>query len=67
MNDNDATRTIWMAYYHDFSGMGLFATEIEALRYAVNHSMTVVKITLPCQDIKESVRNARPYSEQAAK
>jgi hypothetical protein len=32
---------IWLAYYADWSGVAVFATEIEALRYAVGRSMQV--------------------------
>lgn len=31
----------WLAYYADQSGMAIFASEVEALRYAVEHSMQV--------------------------
>lgn len=31
----------WLAYYSDYSGFAVFATEIEALRYAVDRSMQV--------------------------
>lgn len=32
----------WLAYHSDFSGMAVFESEIEALRYAVKRSMDVV-------------------------
>jgi hypothetical protein len=32
---------VWLAYYTDWSGLAVFATEIEALRYAVDHTMSV--------------------------
>ena len=31
----------WVAYYSDWSGVSIFATEIEALRHAVGKSMEV--------------------------
>lgn len=31
----------WVAYYSDWSGVAVFPTEIEALRYAVSRSMLV--------------------------
>jgi len=30
---------VWFVYYLDYSGFAVFPTEIEALRYAVRHSM----------------------------
>jgi hypothetical protein len=32
---------IWVAYYYDRSGVAVFETEIEALRYALANSMQV--------------------------
>lgn len=32
----------WLAYYTDQSGMAIFGTEVEALRYAVERSMQVI-------------------------
>lgn len=37
----DAADGCWAAYYSDRSGVAIFATEIEALRYAVTNSMQV--------------------------
>ncbi len=38
-------RTIgWLAYYSDRSGMALFFNEIDALRYAVDSSMSVTEL-----------------------
>jgi hypothetical protein len=31
----------WVAYYSDYSGISIFASELEALRHAVGKSMTV--------------------------
>ena len=45
--------TIWMAYHTDWSGFALFATEIEALRYAVAHSMQVRAVLLPCEEVRQ--------------
>jgi hypothetical protein len=33
----------WMARHHDWSGIALFAEEIDALRYAIGHDMSVVE------------------------
>ena len=32
----------WVAYYTDWSGLRLFASEVDALRYAVDHGMAVL-------------------------
>jgi hypothetical protein len=32
---------VWLAYYHDRSGMAVFDQEVDALRYAVEHSTEV--------------------------
>ena len=45
--EEDETRPMtewgaWVAYYSDMSDVVVFATELEALRYAVAHSMEVV-------------------------
>ena len=45
---------VWLAYYHDFSGLAVFLTEIEALRHAVENSMHVKFITWG--DIGEQIR-----------
>jgi len=34
----------WLAYHSDFSGMTVFADEIDALRHAVEHSMKVMPL-----------------------
>jgi len=31
----------WITYYPDYSGMALFCDELNALRYAMEHSMQV--------------------------
>lgn len=31
---------VWIAYHSDWSGFAVFATEVEALRYAVAHTMS---------------------------
>jgi hypothetical protein len=46
---------VWLAYYSDWSGMAVFATEIEALRYAVEKSMIVSPVVYGV-DLKEAVR-----------
>lgn len=33
----------WVAYYSDWSGIAMFGTEIDALRYAVEHHGMSVK------------------------
>lgn len=43
---------VWMAYYSDWSSFALFATEIEALRYAVEKSMHVRELRLPATEIR---------------
>lgn len=37
---------LWMAYYFDGSGIAIFASEIDALRYAVRHGMTTGPVVL---------------------
>lgn len=44
--------TVWIAFYSDWSSFALFETEIEALRHAVDHSMRVKSLTLPCFDVR---------------
>jgi len=44
--------TIWIAYHMDWSGFAIFETEIEALRYAVEHSMQVKAVALPATEIR---------------
>ena len=39
----DDTWTVWVAYYPGWTGIAVFATEIEALRYAVEHEMKVAR------------------------
>ena len=34
---------VWVAHYDDWSDLGIFATEVEALRHAVDHSGMQVK------------------------
>ena len=43
MSDNDKPWECWIAYYHDYSGVAVFETEIEALGYAVENSMQVAQ------------------------
>lgn len=40
----DPGDAVWIARYPDCSALAAFATEIEALRYAVEHSMGVVHV-----------------------
>lgn len=44
----------WLAYYGDFSAMAAFAEEVEALRYAVDKSMMVKRVTWG--DLQEQLR-----------
>ncbi len=39
--------TIWIAYHPDLSEFSIFDTEIEAMRHAVQHSMSVRELALP--------------------
>jgi hypothetical protein len=45
---------VWLAYYNDWSGMAVFATEVEALRYAVQKGMAVAFAKFGV-DLKEAV------------
>jgi hypothetical protein len=45
----------WLAYDADWSGLAVFDSEIEALRYAVSHSMLVAQVELG-RDLREQVR-----------
>lgn len=44
---------VWVVYYGDFSAVAVFATEIEALRHAVENQMTVKRIGWG--DIREQI------------
>lgn len=35
---------IWFVYHSDFSGFAVFLNELEAYKYAVEHSMSVANI-----------------------
>lgn len=37
--------SVWVAYYTDYSGIAVFETEIEALRFAVGKGMQVERFT----------------------
>lgn len=43
MHDDPKT-VCWLAYYSDFSGMSVFFNEIDALRCAVDSSMSVIEL-----------------------
>jgi hypothetical protein len=43
--------SVWIAYYADRSAAAVFATEIEALRFALRNTMSVKLVTLPCEDV----------------
>lgn len=49
-----AQRTIWAAYYSDFSGIAVFHTEIEAHRHASGKSMDVIE--LKPGDVQDQIR-----------
>lgn len=37
---------IWVAHHEDFSEFAIFAEEIECLRYALDHTMSVARVEL---------------------
>lgn len=48
---------VWVAYHSDWSGFAIFATESEALRFALKHSMSHVSpVQLPCEDVRAECR-----------
>jgi hypothetical protein len=46
---------VWLAFYRDWSGLAVFATEVEALRYAVGKGMAVAFAKFG-EDLREAVR-----------
>jgi hypothetical protein len=46
---------VWLAYYSDWSGMAVFESELECLRYAVDKTMTVKYVPFG-QDLRDAVR-----------
>ena len=38
---------VWVAYYLDLSDLAVFASELEALRFALDRHMSVKALTLP--------------------
>lgn len=54
----DCAMIVWIAYYHDWSGFGLFETELDALRHAVANSMQVKSVTLPAVDVRADTKCA---------
>lgn len=44
----------WLAYYHDWSAMAVFDSEIECLRYAVERQMQVRPVSYG-EDLREQV------------
>lgn len=63
MTANGAMPTVWIAYYSDWSGFGLFGSEIEALRFAVTMgAMNVAMIVMPCDDVRLEVVKQAPTS-----
>ena len=55
--------TVWLAYYTDWSDFAIFATEIEALHYALTRMMAVKAVTLPATEIRatETRRTETPW------
>jgi hypothetical protein len=47
---------VWLAYYDDWSAMAVFMTEVEALRYAVEHSMRAKEVRFGI-DLREAVKS----------
>jgi hypothetical protein len=58
------TTTVWIAYYPDWSGFAVFASEIEALRHACDEHMSLVMIVMPCRDVKKEANRANALAEQ---
>lgn len=54
MNPND--HGAWIAYYSDWSGMAVFADELNCLRYAVEHRMDARFVPLGA-DLREAVNS----------
>lgn len=52
-------RGCWATYYPDRSGMAIFASEVDALRYAVGNSMQVFFWAYGL-DLSEAVRHQPP-------
>lgn len=46
---------VWLAYYSDWSAFMVFAAEVDALRYAVAHSMQVAYLRYG-QEPREAVQ-----------
>lgn len=45
--------TMWFCWYDDFSGFAIFDNEMDALRYAVEHSMNCKQVVNG--DLKEQL------------
>lgn len=52
---NTTAGGFWIAYYADWSGFAIFDTEVECLRYAVEHHMEVAKVGYGVS-VREAVR-----------
>lgn len=48
----------WLAYFHDRSGLAVFDEEVEALRYAVSNTMSVLFWRYGA-DLGDALREAR--------
>lgn len=46
---------VWVAYYHDWSGMAAFADELDCLRYAVSNHMEAAAIPVGV-DFRDAVK-----------
>lgn len=46
---------LWCAYHSDFSGIALFATELQALRYCVAENMKIKRVQRG-KDLLEQLR-----------
>lgn len=57
---------VWVACHCDWSGFALFDTEIEALRYAVDHSMAVHRVPTHA-DVRRYIeeQHSAPYGMPA--
>jgi hypothetical protein len=59
-------QSVWVAYYSDGSGHALFQQELQALRHAVDRSMSVAEVRLPCEDLGQVLRERGKLREMAS-
>lgn len=57
------TEGCYIAYNDDWSGMAVFSSEVQALRYAVERSMKVARVPFGV-DLREAVTPAAPAVKQ---